>query len=204
MTVLREITLASVSPRRLELLRSLALEVTVVPSTYDERFDAALKPEQLASVHAKEKAREVAQRVRRGLIVAADTVVDIDGRACGKPLDGADAARILSVLSGREHLVHTAFAIINTLSGACVTGLETTSVRFFKLSVLEINQYVASGEPMDKAGAYGIQGLGATLVQSISGDFYTVMGFPIGRFARSLADLGFYLDLANTKTASAR
>lgn len=204
MTVLREITLASSSPRRLELLRSLALEVAVVPSNYDEPFDPTLHPAQLASVHAKEKALEVSQRVRTGLIVAADTVVDIDGRACGKPLDSSDASRILTVLSGREHLVHTAYVIIDTLTDACVEGLGTTNVRFFKLSALEIYQYVASGEPLDKAGAYGIQGLGATLVQSITGDFYTVMGFPIGGFARSLTHLGFYLDLANTKTASAR
>ncbi len=197
MTALTEITLASVSPRRLELLRSLGLEVAVVPSGYDEPLDTAATPSRLACVHAKAKALEVRQRVHSGLIVAADTVVDVDGIACEKPRDEFDAVRMLTMLSGREHLVHTAFAIIDASAGGCVTGLETTRVRFYKLSIQEIKQYVASREPMDKAGAYGIQGLGATLVQSICGDFYTVMGFPIGRFARSLQYLGFYLNLAN-------
>ncbi|MDQ6932757.1 MAG: Maf family protein [Candidatus Eremiobacteraeota bacterium] len=193
MTALTEITLASVSPRRLDLLRSLGLKVTVVPSGYDERLDEGPTPSQLACAHAKAKALAVRQRLRSGVIVAADTVVEIDGIACGKPRDDPDAVRMLTALSGREHLVHTAFTIIDGRTGCCVAGLESTSVRFYRLSIGEIEQYVASGEPMDKAGAYGIQGLGATLVASIRGDFYTVMGFPIGRFARSLPELGYHL-----------
>jgi len=200
-TILTEITLASASPRRLELLRSLGLQVEVVPSRYEERPDAAPEPARIAALHAKAKALEVGQRVPGGVIVAADTVVDVDGAAYGKPVDDADAFRMLHALSGREHLVHTAFSAIGSATGACIAGLQTTSVRFYTLSSGEIEQYIASGEPMDKAGAYGIQGLGATLVESICGDFYTVMGFPIATFARRLPDLGFCLNLANSNIA---
>ena len=195
--ILKHLILASASPRRLELLRSLGLEVFVVASTYHEPPIEYLAPRELAITHAREKAREVFSRRNDHLIVAADTVVDVDGVAFGKPRDVHDAAKMLSILSGRYHIVHTAYTVIDPETGREDEGVESTSVRFFPLSEAEISNYVAGGEPMDKAGAYGIQGIGATLVERIDGDFYTVMGFPLGRFVRTLARMGFTLYTAN-------
>ncbi|MDQ6929999.1 MAG: Maf family protein [Candidatus Eremiobacteraeota bacterium] len=188
---LSELVLASASPRRLELLRSIGLHVRVVPSMYEEPVLEHLTPRELAISHAREKARAVAAMVRTGVVVGADTVVDVDGTAFGKPRDANDAARMLHALSGRDHLVHTAYTVIDSERSREETEVETTSVRFFSLSAQEVAEYVARGESFDKAGAYGIQGFGATLVARIDGDFYTVMGFPLGRFVRTLARMGF-------------
>ena len=186
----RELVLASASPRRLELLRSIGIDVRVVPSRYDEPQRDDLPPRELAVLHAQEKAREVAARIPDALIVAADTVVDLDGITLGKPRDAADARRMLRALSGRAHDVHTAFTLVDPTTRASCHEVETTRVWFYDLDDEQIAAYVASGDPADKAGAYGIQGSGATLVRRVEGDFYTVMGFPLGRFARALARLG--------------
>jgi septum formation protein len=130
-------------------------------------------------------------RVEGAAIVAADTVVDLDGEALGKPRDAAEATRMLEALSGREHLVHTAYAVALPGRAEMFEAVETTRVRFHTLTADEIAEYVASGEPMDKAGAYGIQGRASALVAGIDGDFYTVMGFPLGGFVRALRTLGF-------------
>jgi septum formation protein len=130
------------------------------------------------------------------LIVAADTVVDLDGVALNKPTGEADAIRMLSALSGRTHVVHTAFTLVLPADASLIEEHSSTRVRFYELSAAEIEEYVASGEPMDKAGAYGIQGRAAALVESIDGDFYTVMGFPLARFVRTLRRLGISLPVA--------
>lgn len=196
-TLLERVVLASASPRRLELLRSLALDVRVVKSTYGEPALPEKTPLETACVHAGEKLRDVLQSASFAgdVVVAADTVVDLAGTALGKPRDERDAARMLALLSGRTHIVHTAFALAAPKHRQ-IFGRESTEVTFFALSPREIAGYVASGEPMDKAGGYGIQGTGATLVERINGDFYTVMGFPLARFARALADLDFALPVA--------
>jgi len=181
----------------LELLRSLGLEVDVVRSGYHEPPAPSLRPVELATRHAREKLTAVLSRgVPELPVVAADTVVDRDGTALGKPRDAGDAARMLRLLSGREHLVHTAFALAIPGGGAAVEEVSTTRVRFYVLTGDEIAAYVAGGDPLDKAGAYGIQGGGAALVEAIDGDFYTVMGFPLGRFIRALCRLGFSLPVA--------
>jgi septum formation protein len=191
-----QIVLASASPRRLELLTSLGLDVRVRPSNYDEPDDPEATPLELARRHAAAKAHDVRGAIGDGqLIVAADTVVDVDGMALNKPLDRTDAVRMLSLLSGREHHVHTAFALAVPGRPELVEEHSTTRVRFYALSAGEIGDYVASGEPMDKAGAYGIQGRAAALVEGITGDFYTVMGFPLGRFIRALQRLGISLPI---------
>ena len=186
----RQLVLASASPRRLELLRSIGIDVRVVPSRYHEPARNDLVPRELAVLHAKEKANEVAARLPEALIVAADTVVDLDGVALGKPKDDAEARRMLRALSGRAHDVHTAFTLIDPIAEVSRDDVETTRVWFYDLDDNEIAAYVRTGDPADKAGAYGIQGLGVTLVRRVDGDFYTVMGFPLGRFARTLAQLG--------------
>lgn len=195
--ILSRLVLASASPRRLELLTSIGLGVLVVPSGYDEPAHEHLTPRELAISHAREKARLVAATISCGVIVGADTVVDVDGTAFGKPRDRRDAARMLRTLCGRDHLVHTAYTVIDSQREREESDVETTTVRFFSLTPEEIEDYVARGECFDKAGAYGIQGFGATLVAKIDGDFYTVMGFPLGRFVRTLARMGFRLNSAN-------
>lgn len=199
---LARIVLASASPRRFELLRSLGLRVELVPSGYEERASARLTPEQLAGRHARGKLDAALERVRGPIDapwVAADTVVDLDGESLGKPRDAAEAMAMLRRLSGREHRVHTAFALAIPGRSERIEERETTRVRFYRLDDREIAAYAASGEPLDKAGAYGIQGRAAALVESIDGDFYTVMGFPLGRFIRALRRLGFVLPAANTE-----
>ncbi|GAC1501131.1 MAG: Maf family protein [Vulcanimicrobiaceae bacterium] len=193
--VLDEIVLASASPRRLQLLQSIGLRVRVIPSAYGEPARDDLAPRNLASLHAREKARDVVPRIGEGALVAADTVVEIDGRALGKPRDPAEARTMLELLSGRSHVVHTAFAF--RFGEAACDEIESTRVQFYSLSAAEIRRYVASGDSLDKAGAYGIQGRGAALVERIEGDFYTVMGFPLGRFVRTLGRMGFVLTNEN-------
>ncbi len=191
--ILESIVLASASPRRLELLRSLGLAVRVEPSRYDEPDDPSATPVALAVRHAAAKARDVQARFPDDLLVAADTVVDVDGMSLGKPRDRADAARMLRSLSGRAHRVHTAYAIAFPGRRDLIEECSTTRVRFYPLGDDDIAEYIATGESMDKAGGYGIQGRAAALVESIDGDFYTVMGFPLARFVRSLRRLGFAL-----------
>lgn len=198
------IVLASASPRRLELLRSLQFEIEVIPSNYDEPEHPQLAPRDLAILHARHKCDDVRKTLRAAqndaLIIAADTVVDVDGIAYNKPADARDAQRMLRDLSGRTHIVHTAFALAVSNREQLVEHCESTFVTFFPLDDDEIAAYVATGEPMDKAGAYGIQGYGATLVERVEGDFYTVMGFPLARFVRSLHRLGIALPITNSKT----
>jgi septum formation protein len=196
MPVLDRIVLASESPRRLELLRSLGIAVDVVPSGYAETPLRGLLPGELAAFHAREKLRAVVTG-RNGNtsppILAADTVVDLDGVPLGKPRDRAEAERMLESLSGREHVVHTAFALAVPGGAAWAEEGAQTRVRFYRLDPGEIVEYVATGEPLDKAGAYGIQGRAAALVEAIEGDFYTVVGLPLARVVRTLRRLGFTL-----------
>jgi len=202
MRELHTVVLASVSPRRRELLSSLGLRVLVVPSDVEEGDRPGYGPLELARFHAAAKAEAVARRKLGELTVAADTVVDIDGLALGKPADAAEAASMLARLSGRRHAVHTAFCAIDAGADRRIERALTTQVWFATLSRADIEAYVATGEPLDKAGGYGIQGRGAALVERIEGDFYTVMGFPLGEFVRSLPELGYRLGPAQVAVAS--
>ncbi len=197
----QRIVLASASPRRLELLRALGFDVEVDPSGYHEPDDPTATPLELARSHARMKAREVHARRPGELLVAADTVVDLDGVALNKPLNAADAARMLGLLSGREHYVHTAFALAIPDSSDLIERAQSTRVRFHELTRADVDDYVSTGEPMDKAGAYGIQGRAAALVDGIDGDFYTVMGFPLGCFIRTLHKLGISLPISKKATS---
>ena len=127
------------------------------------------------------------------VVIGADTVVDVDGEALGKPRDRAASRAMIERLSGREHLVHTAVALRDGGGERTFDFLSTTHVRFYALDADEIARYVATDDGLDKAGAYGIQGRGATLVERIDGDFYTVMGFPLGAFVRALPAVGWHL-----------
>lgn len=188
---LESVALASASPRRRELLASLGLRVEIVPSTYEEAPLLGRSPKETAVIHARGKLAGAPER--SGLTIAADTVVEIDGRALGKPADDAEARAMLALLSGREHLVHTAFALGVGPERPSHLEAVTTRVRFTALETATIEAYVASGDPRDKAGAYGIQGFAATLIERVDGDYFTVVGFPLAAFARALVPLGYRL-----------
>jgi len=191
---LRSIALASISPRRRQLLESLGLEVVVVASEYREDDHAAtlVDPRELVLAHAVGKAR-MAESSGPPVLVAADTEVVIDGFILGKPQGPAEAKAMLARLSGRTHTVHTGFVVVDRASDEMASGVESAEVTFLPLTASQIAGYVATGEPLDKAGAYGIQGRGALLVASIDGDFYAVMGLPLARLGRAFASLGYEL-----------
>jgi septum formation protein len=175
--------LASASPRRRRLLKQLGFTFRVLPSSIDEVFLHHQSPASNARRVALEKALEISTRVSDGVVVGADTIVVVGTRLLGKPKNRADAKRMLRLLSGRDHVVYTGVALVDVRSGKRVTTVEKTRVRFRKLDRDEINRYVASGAPMDKAGAYGIQeDRGAIFVEKVNGCFYNVVGFPLTRF----------------------
>lgn len=185
-----DIILASGSPRRRELLERMGLrDFRVVTPDIDERSDRPLPPHRLVETISAEKARAVAAQLGGDpLIIAADTVVALDGAVLGKPGDAAGAVEMLTALAGRRHEVYTGFTVLR--GGEAVTRSERTEVSFRSLTVEEIGHYVSTGEPMDKAGAYGIQGFGALLVDGIRGDYFNVMGLPVCALGRVLAGFG--------------
>lgn len=181
--------LASQSPRRRELLGQMGFSFTVRPAKGEELPHPELTPAQLVEELARQKALEVsAEAETDDVVVAADTVVAIDGVVLGKPRDKAHAAEMLSALSGREHTVYTGVAVKR--GETLLVEHEATQVRFRPLTQREIDLYIQTGEPMDKAGSYGIQGYGALLVEGIRGDYFNVVGLPICRLGRMLAQVG--------------
>lgn len=185
-----EIILASQSPRRRELLERMGIRnFRVVSADIDEREEEQLPPEQLVCRLALRKAEAVAEKAPKGaVIIAADTVVSLDGTVLGKPGDKLEAFKMLSTLSGNRHQVYTGLCVIWDEDKR--TEYEVTDVTFRELGEKEIEDYIATGEPMDKAGAYGIQGYGALLVERIEGDYYNVMGLPVCRLGTVLLELG--------------
>jgi septum formation protein len=186
----RTIILASASPRRKEILEKTGLQFTVDESSYEEKTDSGLKPRELARYLSREKAREVARRHMNALIIAADTIVVSGGRLFGKPRSKQEAREMLKALSGKFHSVITGFTIIDTKEKKEFSKTVESKVFFKKLSADEIEAYIRSGEPFDKAGAYGIQGLGAVIVKKIEGDFFNVMGLPLNALSESLKKFG--------------
>ena len=180
--------LASASPRRRELLSLLTSDFTVIPAQGKEKADTSLPPEMLVQELAKQKAAEVAASHPHAVVIGADTLVFLGKKIMGKPVDTDDAKRMLTLLSGNTHTVITAVAIAQNGAVTKVFA-EKTKVKFFPLTADEIIAYIVTGEPMDKAGAYGIQDKGALLVKGITGDYYNVMGLPIGRLYRELKSL---------------
>ena len=179
-----EIILASGSPRRRELLGQLGLTFSVEVPRVEERMDPEIGLDEAIAQLARRKARAVAARRPRALVIGADTLVVLDGRPLGKPASPEQAARMLRALSGRRHEVWTAMTLCRGRREQTV--VEKTAVFVRPLSSGEIARYVATGESMDKAGAYGIQGRGAAFISRIEGDYYTVVGLPLCRLARLL------------------
>lgn len=184
-----DIILASASPRRRELLTQMGLSFRVVVAHIDEHMERPLAPPALVEAISRAKAMAVRAQVGPGpIIIAADTVVALEGTLLGKPTDEADARRMLSLLSGRQHQVYTGFTVLQGEN--IVSQSEETLVSFRSLSDGEMGRYIATGEPMDKAGAYGIQGLGSLLVEGIRGDYFNVMGLPVCALGQVLKQFG--------------
>lgn len=179
-----KIILASGSPRRREILSNMGFEVEVVPSADERPPERDMSPEDTVQYLAVEKGGEAKSHYPDEIVVSADTVVVLDGEIMGKPRDREDARRMLTLLSGRTHRVLTAYAVF--YKGKSLSKVVSTDVEFYNLTASEINWYLDTGEPFDKAGAYGVQGLGAYMVKAISGDYLNVVGFPLADFCHTL------------------
>ena len=187
---MKAIILASASQRRRDILNKVGVKFTVDASCYEEKLNLGLKPRALARLLSLQKAQSVAVRQRNALIIAADTFIFFKGEVLGKPHTKEEALRMLRKLNGKVHAVITGFTIIDTKSGKRVSRSAETRVHFRRLNMKEIESYVASGEPLDKAGGYAIQGLGAFLVRKIEGDFFNVVGLPLNMVIRGLKEFG--------------
>ena len=185
-----KIILASASPRRAELLRQLGLQFPVCQSKVDEKQATAGTPAELAPFLAERKAEAVAAQVGKGIIVAADTIVHLDGKILGKPADYREAHAMLTLLSGKTHEVLTGVAVIRRPEGNRAGHVETTRVTFRRLTEAEIEWYLQSGEAFDKAGGYGIQGKAAVFVEKIDGCYFNVVGLPLAALWKMLVQTG--------------
>ena len=196
------VVLASGSPRRRQLLELIGIQHEVEASNIDETMRPREAPRRHAERLAREKASAVASRDPDRITIGADTIVVINRKVLGKPTDADDARRMLSILSGREHTVITAIAVAR--GRKLRSAVEEVQVKFRRLREDEIDAYVATGEPMDKAGAYGIQGFGATIVERVDGDYFAVMGLPLARLVLLLRDLGVRYRFGELEVESAR
>lgn len=179
----QQLILASSSPRRTALLRQIGLQFNVHPSHIDETIDEEVTPEEHVLILSERKARSVAMHFASGIVLGADTIVVIDREIINKPRSAEEAVRMLKQLSGRRHAVFTGISLVNAGTGAMTQVAEKTAVWFRPLEMDEIKAYVATGSPLDKAGAYGIQDdFGAVFVEKVNGCFYNVVGLPLARF----------------------
>jgi septum formation protein len=192
------VVLASASPRRRQLLDLIGIEHEVRPANIDESMRPREVPRRHAERLAREKATAIAKRDPDLITIAADTIVVINRKVLGKPRDADQAAQMLALLSGREHVVTTAVAV--SRGKKLRSAVEEVRVKFRRLRDDEIEAYIATGEPMDKAGAYGIQGYGATIVERIEGDYFAVMGLPIVRLIGLLRDVGVHYRFGSLAT----
>jgi septum formation protein len=185
-----ELILASASPRRAELLRQIGIPFRQVVSGVDEDLQDPAEPDQHVRTLSRRKAEDVAGRMSSGIVLGADTIVVLDEHILEKPADEKQAAEMLAMLSGRTHEVYTGLTLIDAARSESVSHVEVTEVTFRELTSEEIDAYVATGEPLDKAGAYGIQERGALLVSGIRGCYFNVVGLPLAGLMRVLDGLG--------------
>ncbi|ELC8371679.1 Maf-like protein [Clostridium perfringens] len=183
-----KVILASKSPRRVEILEKIVKEFEVVQSNFDENtIDFKGDVENYVKDLSRNKAIEVSKRLNEpSIVIAADTVVFQNGKVLEKPKSEEDAFSMLSSLSGNTHKVYSGICLINTYDDTVVTDCDCTEVKFSELNPRQIRNYINSGEPMDKAGAYGIQGLGGAFVERIEGCYYNVMGLPLNKLYKAL------------------
>ena len=178
--------LASKSPRRADLLAQIGLTFEIKPSNIREELVSESDPEKHVRILSTLKAKAVAKEIAEGIVVGADTIVVLDGQILGKPVDEKHAFEMLSLLSGKTHQVYTGFCLIQMPGGRVWSDTEKTHVHFRHLADQEIWTYIKTGQPMDKAGAYGIQDLSAVFVDRIEGCYFNVVGFPLAKFYQSL------------------
>jgi len=187
---MKRIILASASPRRKELLEQIGLQFEVEPSNFDEEITPGSEPHETARKLSLGKARAAARKHRNALIIAADTFVVLGDRVLGKPHTNAEAREMLRALNGQAHSVITGFTILDTETGKVLSRSMETTVHMRKLTLKEIDSYVRTKEPLDKAGGYAIQGLGTVLVERVEGDYSNVVGLPLSALAESLREFG--------------
>ena len=185
---MKEVILASASPRRKELLEKIGLRFKVEPSNYEEDITSALEPHELAQKISLEKAKVVANKHQNVIVVAADTFIVFGDQILGKPHTEKEARKMLEAISGKSHSVITGFSIIDTSNNKTLSKSVETKIYVRKLTLAEIDAYVKSKEPLDKAGAYAIQGLGSVFVEKIDGDYYNVVGFPLSALTEALKE----------------
>ncbi|MBI5848056.1 MAG: septum formation inhibitor Maf [Nitrospirae bacterium] len=186
----RTIILASASPRRKELLSLIGLKFRVDVSDYEEDLGLKLKPHELAQYLSFEKARAVADKHRDAVIIAADTFIVFRGKLLGKPHTHKEAMRMLTLLNGKSHSVITGYTVFDTNTGKKSSRSIETKVWFRKMADAELRAYVRTEEPLDKAGAYAIQGIGSLIVKKIEGDYFNVIGLPVSSLAATLKKFG--------------
>ena len=187
---MKKIILASASPRRKEILGTTGLKFDICVSDYEEDLSMKKEPRALARFLSGKKAEEVAHKYRNAIIIAADTFIVFKDKLLGKPHTAKEAAKMLNMLNGKAHSVITGFTVLDTGSKKLVSRSIETKVYFKKLTQKEIKAYVSTKEPLDKAGAYAIQGLGAALIEKIDGDFLNVVGLPLAALAEALKGFG--------------
>lgn len=185
---MKRFIVASASPRRKELLENIGYCFEIIPSDADESCDKKLSPEELVKELAKRKAQSVFEKNTDAVVFGCDTVVEYEGTVLGKPKSREEAKEMLRMLSGKVHNVHTGVCITDYEKSDCF--VSTVKVEFYRLSEALIDSYAATGECDDKAGAYGIQGIGSVLVKGIEGDYFSVVGLPVAETVRRLAQFG--------------
>ena len=190
---MKRIILASASPRRKELLEIIGLRFEVEPSDYAEDMRSGLRPDELARAISLGKAKAVATRHKNAIVIAADTFIVFRGKIMGKPGTEAEARKMLKSLRGKPHSVITGFTILDTDNDKVFTKSVETVVYIKNLASEEIEAYVKSGEPLDKAGAYAIQGSGSVIVERIEGDYFNVIGLPLCALAEGLKEFGIHV-----------
>jgi len=190
---MKNIILASASPRRKELLEKIGLQFDVEPSDYVEDMSFQLEPHDLAKSISLGKALAVAKKHKNAIVIAADTFIVLGDTIMGKPIAEAEATEMLRRINGKCHSVITGFTVIDTDRNKAMSGSTETRVYIKKLRLQEINAYVESKEPLDKAGAYAIQGLGSVIVERIEGDFFNIMGLPLSALADCLKEFDIYV-----------
>jgi septum formation protein len=184
------VILASQSPRRRDLLTRMGVDFTIVPSDFDEYLDDDRSPDDIATELALGKAMAVAQQHPEAIVIGSDTIVTIDGQQLGKPENDEDAHRILKMLSGKTNYISTGLAVLRLVDNTRLTGVATAAVTFKPYNQAAVAAYVATGDPLDKAGAYAIQSGAAPLIESINGDYDIIMGLPTKLLAEWLQSLG--------------
>ena len=187
---MKTIVLASASPRRMALLEQLGLNFTVDAAAWEDEAIVGSEPHQIARQISLKKAQSVSGKHPNAIIIAADTFGVIDGQILGKPHSEDEARTMLQTISGRRHAVITGFTVTDTRTGKTVSNSVETAVDIKRLTEGEIETYLKSGEPLDKAGAYAIQGLGAAIVERIEGDYFNVVGLPLCALSETLKEFG--------------